>query len=149
MYNGITGEYIDAEIFIGPTYYQRLQKFTIDTMYSVANGPSDIITLQPLDGGKGSGGGLRIGEMERDVIVSHGAPRFLDEKFRNHSDGYTEYVCRCGKSAVVNYEKGIYKCNYCKDNADIVAYPTTWSSKLFVQEMESMNVGIRLSLIHI
>lgn len=58
MYNGITGEYIDAEIFIGPTYYQRLQKFTIDTMYSVANGPSDIITLQPLDGGKGSGGGL-------------------------------------------------------------------------------------------
>lgn len=80
---------------------------------------------------------------ERDVIVSHGSSRFLTEKFFAHSDGYTEYVCRCGKSAIVNISKGIYKCNYCKDNADIVAYPTSWSSKLFTQEMESMNVGIR------
>lgn len=46
MYNGITGEYIDCEIFIGPTYYQRLQKFTIDTIYSVSSGPSDAITYR-------------------------------------------------------------------------------------------------------
>jgi DNA-directed RNA polymerase II subunit RPB2 len=80
---------------------------------------------------------------ERDVIVSHGSSKFLTEKFANHSDGFTEYVCRCGKAAVVNIEKNIYKCNYCKDMADIVAYPTTWSSKLFIQELETMNVGIR------
>jgi hypothetical protein len=49
MYNGITGEYIDCMIFIGPTYYQRLQKFTVDTMYSISAGPSDAITYQPLD----------------------------------------------------------------------------------------------------
>ena len=47
LYNGITGEYIDCEIFIGPTYYQRLQKFTIDTIYSVSGGPSDALTYQP------------------------------------------------------------------------------------------------------
>lgn len=46
LYNGITGEYIDCEIFIGPTYYQRLQKFTIDTIYSVSSGPSDAITYR-------------------------------------------------------------------------------------------------------
>lgn len=46
MYSGITGEYIDAEIFVGPTYYQRLQKFTHDTQYSIATGPSDAITYR-------------------------------------------------------------------------------------------------------
>lgn len=81
--------------------------------------------------------------MEAWCLESHGVSRFLAEKFFDHSDGYTEYVCRCGKAAIVNVKKGIYKCKYCKDNADIVAYPTSWSAKLFVQEMETMNVGIR------
>jgi DNA-directed RNA polymerase beta subunit len=93
--------------------------------------------------GKASGGGLRIGEMERDVIASHGSSRFMSEKYFDHSDGYTEHVCRCGKSAVFNKEKNIYKCNYCKDDAEIVSYKTAWSSKLLMQEMESMNVGIK------
>jgi len=142
LFNGITGEYIDAEIFIGPTYYQRLQKFTIDTQYAISSGPSDAITLQPLIG-KSSGGGLRIGEMERDCIVSHGASKFLAEKFFDHSDGYKEYVCRCGKTAVVNIAQGIYKCSYCKDDADIACYDAAWSSKLFIQEINSMNIGTR------
>lgn len=78
------------------------------------------------------------------MLCSHGAMAFMTEKYRDHSDGYVRYVCRhCGKPAIVNIQKGIYKCNYCKDNASIVAYHTTWSSKLFMQELESMNVGIR------
>lgn len=48
LYNGITGEYIDAEIFIGPTYYQRLQKFTKDTQYSISSGASDAITYRTI-----------------------------------------------------------------------------------------------------
>lgn len=81
--------------------------------------------------------------MERDVISSHGASLTLHEKFFLHSDGYTEYICRCGKAAIVNHKQKIYKCKYCKDNADIVAVPTSWTSRLFMQEMESINVGIR------
>ena len=130
---------------MGPTYYQRLQKFVIDTVYSISQGPTDSMTRQPLVG-KSSDGGIRIGEMERDVIAAHGSSKFLREKFFDHSDGFTEYICRCGKSAVVNVRKNIYKCKYCKDNADIAAVPTSWSSKLFMQEMESMNVGIRRHL---
>jgi len=91
----------------------------------------------------GSAGGLKIGEMEKDVLVSHGASYTLHEKFFNHSDGYTEYICRCGKAAIVNHRQKLYKCKYCKDNADIVAVPGSWTSKLFMQEMESINVGIR------
>jgi DNA-directed RNA polymerase beta subunit len=145
LYSGITGEFIDCLIFMGPTYYQRLQKFVVDAVYSISQGPSDVLSRQPLDG-KASGGGIRIGEMERDVLCAHGSAKFLQEKFFDHSDGFTEYICRCGKAAVVNTQRNIYKCKYCKDNADIAAVPTSWSSKLFIQEMETMNVGIRRHL---
>ena len=77
--------------------------------------------------------------MERDTLVAHGSSRFINEKYRAHSDEYTEYVCSCGKTSVCNIAKGIYKCNYCRDNANIVAYPTSWSAKLFTQELESIN----------
>lgn len=76
LYNGITGNYIDAEIFIGPIYYQRLQKFTVDTVYSHKTCPTDAITHQPLDG-KSARGGLRLGislscpekEAKSDLLV--------------------------------------------------------------------------------
>jgi hypothetical protein len=103
---------------------------------------TDAVTMQPLDG-QASSGGLRIGEMERDVLCSHGVSRILREKFFNHSDGYTEYICRCGKPAIVNHNEKLYKCNYCKDKADIAAIPTSWTSKLFMQEMQACNIGIR------
>lgn len=80
--------------------------------------------------------------MEKDVLCVHGVSRFLREKFFNHSDGYTEYICRCGRAATVNHKQQIYKCKFCKDNADITAVPTSWSSKLAIQEIQSTNVGI-------
>lgn len=142
MISGITGEYIDVEMFFGPTFYQRLQKFVADAEYSVRHALTDAVTYQPLEG-ISSAGGLRIGEMEEWVLCSHGVSRFLAEKFRQHSDGYVDYICRCGKPAIVNHRENIYKCKYCKDNADIVAIPTTWTSKLFIQEMESCNIGVK------
>lgn len=142
LYDGKTGEWIDTLIFVGNIYYQRLQKLVADARYTVSSGPTDALTRQLLSG-KSSGGGLRIGEMERDVLCVHGAMQFMSEKYREHSDGFVNYVCRCGKMAIVNTDKGIYKCNYCKDKADIVAYDTSWTSKLYLQELESMNVGIR------
>lgn len=143
LINGMTGEYIDALIFAGPIYYQRLQKFVVDVVYSITQGPSDAITHQPLDG-KASNGGLRVGEMEQWCLTAHGVSRFMSEKFRDHSDGYDYYICKCGRQAIVNPKKNIYKCKYCRDNAEIVKVPTTWSSKLFMQEMDAMNVGVKM-----
>ena len=50
MISGITGEFIDTEVFFGPVYYQRLQKFVADAEYSVRHALTDAITHQPLDG---------------------------------------------------------------------------------------------------
>jgi len=144
LYSGFTGEPIESLIFMGPTYYQRLHKFVKDTVYSRIRGPTNPITLQPLIG-KSLEGGLRMGEMEKDILTGHGVSRFLTEKLFHHSDKFTEYICRCGTPAIVS-EKGkyeIYKCPYCGDKADIVKVPTSWTCKLFVQYLEAMNIGVR------
>lgn len=60
LLNGATGEYIDALIFSGPIYYQRLQKFVVDVVYSITHGPSDAMTSQPLDFVKKSKWNLKI-----------------------------------------------------------------------------------------
>jgi DNA-directed RNA polymerase beta subunit len=142
LYSGITGEPINTEIYIGSTYYQRLQKFVVDTIYSVSKAPTDAITYQPLDG-KANLGGLRIGEMEAWALCGAGVSRFQYEKFSAHSDKHNQYICRCGKPAIVNTQRNIYKCLECGDNADITNVPTTWSSKLLFQELDAMCVGVR------
>lgn len=88
--------------------------------------------------------------MEKDVIISHGAGHFIMEKFRDDSDGFDIYVCRsCGKNPVVNEIENIAYCKTCKENkldSDIVKVRSTWSSKLFLQEMNSSNVGTWLGV---
>ena len=149
MYSGFNGRWIDTEIFMVPTYYQLLQKFTIDDMYAVATGPTCILTHQPLEGASHQGG-LRLGEMETWVLVSHGSSNFLMEKIRDDSDGYDLYVCRnCGKMPVVNEDKSIYRCQNCLDKGvepDIFKVRSTWATKLFLQELESAGVGVSLGL---
>ncbi len=104
---------------------------------------------EPLEG-KANKGGLRIGEMEKDTIIAHGAGHFIMEKFRDDSDGFDVYVCRtCGRRPVVNEKLNIQSCKTCESanlDPDIVKVRSTWSSKLFMQELESCNVGVRLKV---
>ncbi len=139
MYDGTTGEAIDTQIFIAPMSYQRLQKFIIDENYSILDGPVNNITHQPVDG-KAFGGGLKIGEMEKDVIITHGTSRFLLEKFYDDSDGLRIPFCRnCGNRAVVNKKLAMYKCKTCGDTADIVSVPSSWVANTLFDETSAMN----------
>lgn len=147
LYNGQTGEYYDAAIFMGPTYHQRLQKFVKDDEYAVGgHGPTDALTAQPLEG-KNARGGLRLGEMEAWVLQSHGASAALTEKMFKDSDGRKEFVCRpCGTPAIYNARRGIYRCTACGDTADIAAIDSCTASIAFRHEMRSANVKTRLAL---
>jgi DNA-directed RNA polymerase beta subunit len=141
MYNGRTGEQIKTEIFIGPTYYQRLKHMVTDKIHARgSHGPIVMLTRQPSEG-RSKAGGLRLGEMERDCLIGHGISEFLKEKMLDTSDNFRVFVCKnCGLTANANPAKNIYKCTNCKTSADIVQVRIPYAFKLLGQELYTMNI---------
>ena len=107
MYDGMTGDQIESEIFMGPTYYMRLKHMVKDKINFRARGPNTNLTRQPVSG-RANDGGLRIGEMERDAVMSHGTADFLRESMMERGDLYHMAVCnKTGMIAVYNPSKDI------------------------------------------
>lgn len=146
MYNGRTGERMPVKIFMAPQVYQRLNKFVENSQYAIESGPVFASTQQPLQGKKHKGG-LRLGEMEQATLCGHGSMFFLNEKFREDSDGYDMYVCsRCESRAVVNEINGIYSCKKCGDMANIFRVPTTFVANQFIHLMDASGLDMKFML---
>lgn len=146
MISGVTGLPMGVEIFMGPTYYQRLQKFTADTKYAIGVGRTDAKTRQPVPG-KAKNGAPRLGEMELWVLHGHGASQFLAEKIFDHSNGYFGYICKtCGTFAKVNNRRKIYECIKCRNQAKIFQITTSWTSKMIFQKFNAMNIATKFNL---
>ncbi|KAJ1760031.1 hypothetical protein GGH19_005261 [Coemansia sp. RSA 1807] len=94
MYSGVTGQEMRADIYIGVVYYQRLRHMVSDKYQVRTTGPINPLTQQPIKGRK-RGGGIRLGEMERDALIAHGAAYFLQDRLMNCSDYSLAYVCKC------------------------------------------------------
>ena len=132
MYSGVTGEQIHTNIFIGPTYYQRLKIMVEDKMYSRATGPMQQLVRQPA-AGRAQQGGLRIGEMERDAIIAYGTADFLQESVMKRSDAY---------KVKVNKTSGMLSDD--KNDKNICDVELPYSCKLFLQELQCMSIVPRL-----
>ena len=146
LYNGQTGEMMQAEIFMGPTFYQRLKHMVIDKKHSRARGPIVSLTRQPCEG-RSRDGGLRVGEMERDCMLSHGISVFTKERLMDVSDPFKTGLCKsCGTLAVVNPVEGIYSCGACGNKTDFVMKTIPYAMKLWMQELEAMHITPKLIL---
>ena len=154
LYNGLTGEQLESNIFIGPVFYQRLKHMVNDKQHSRAIGPMVNLTRQPAEG-RSRDGGFRIGEMERDVMIAHGASRFCKERLYDVSDKYSAYICRtCG--LIASYNDGnknklytstdftIHLCKTCGNKTNFAKVDIPYAYKLLAQELQTINVVPRL-----
>ena len=163
LYSGETGEPLENEIFIGPCYYMRLKHMVKDKINYRAQGPRTVLTRQTVQG-RANDGGLRIGEMERDGVIGHGATAFLRQSMLERGDDYYMAICnKTGMIAVYNESNNVFmslladgpvKFNKSVDDIklehitkygrsfSIVRVP--YSFKLLLQELQVMNVQMRI-----
>ncbi|KAG1649768.1 DNA-directed RNA polymerase I subunit RPA2 [Nymphon striatum] len=157
MYSGVDGREMEADIFFGVVYYQRLRHMVADK-YQVRNtGPVDNITQQPVKGRKRAGG-IRLGEMERDSLLAHGASFLLHDRLFNCSDGTQGYVCRlCGSLLSSNFEKendsisGKFAsrkwiCHTCQrsDGLEMIYMPYVF--RYLVSELAAINIKVTVKI---
>ncbi|GAB7354020.1 hypothetical protein MBLNU459_g4608t1 [Dothideomycetes sp. NU459] len=145
MYNGHTGKKQVVQVFLGPTYYQRLRHMVDDKIHARARGPTQILTRQPVEG-RARDGGLRFGEMERDCMISHGASAFLKERLLDVSDAFRVHVCEiCGlMTPIASLKKNQFECRPCKNKTEIAQIIIPYAAKLMFQELAAMNVATRM-----
>lgn len=136
--SGVTGETIEAYIFMGPVFYQKLKHMVMDKMHARATGPRAVLTRQPTEG-RSRDGGLRLGEMERDCLIGYGTSGLITERLMTSSDVYGVNVCAtCGHLGYDNW------CQHCKKRQKLASVNMPYACKLLLQELQSMNIRPKL-----
>ncbi len=144
MYSGSTGEKFKVRIFIGNMYYLKLKHMVANKIHSRARGPIQLLTRQPTEG-RSKEGGLRLGEMEKDTFVAHGASLVLKERF--DSDKTLVPVCEeCGLIAIYDSKRDKNYCPVCGDNAEVNNVEVSYAFKLLLDELKSMTLYPKLKL---
>jgi len=164
LYNGMNGEQLQSDIFIGPTYYMRLKHMVKDKINHRSTGPKTSLTRQSVHG-RALDGGLRIGEMEAQGLIAYGASKFVNTSFLERGDLYYMAVCnKSGSIAIYNNSKNIFLSPFVdgpiqfhedlKGNMNVKAISKfgrsfsilkiPYSLKLIIQELQAMNIQMRL-----
>tara|TARA_Y100001935_G_C17249812_1_gene480375 strand:- start:30 stop:1274 length:1245 start_codon:yes stop_codon:yes gene_type:complete len=129
-----------------------------------ARGPRTMMTRQTVQG-RANDGGLRVGEMERDCLIAHGATSFLTESMMKRGDEYQVAICnKTGGIAIYNEPKKLFISpmadgpikftgnvdnklnivNITKFGRDFSIVKIPYCFKLLMQELTAMGVHMRI-----
>ena len=129
---------IDSEIVIAPIYEQILRHQVIDKIQTRSTGNKSLYTHQP-KGGRAVGGGQKIGEMEKDSFVAHGATGVIRERMMKVSDEFKIVVCQnCG---IIIGNKNCTLCGNSKPG--ILTIPYVF--KLLIHLLNGVGIDIRIN----
>lgn len=143
LYDGRTGKSYEAMIFTGVAFYMKLDHMVANKIQTRGRGPVTLLTKQPTEG-RSKKGGLRLGEMEQQCLMGHGAALTLNERF--NSDSVNLPVCSdCGMFALHDEIKNKSYCPVCKDS-EIIWVNTSFAFKLMLEEMKSMMIYPKLGV---
>ncbi|KAG8345860.1 putative RNA polymerase I second largest subunit [Trypanosoma vivax] len=159
LIDGVSGVEMEAEVFLGISGYQRLRHMVNDKWQARARTDAHTHravtkTGQPVKGRKRHGG-VRVGEMERDALLSHGAAEVVVDRLLHVSDKTKAFICvECG-SLISIYERHATEystwktCKFCNaglhESNDTIAFvEIPQVLRLWAAELTS--VGIRVVL---
>lgn len=146
MYDGRTGRQFKAHIFIGIIYYQKLHHMAADKIHARARGSVTLLTRQPTEG-RSRGGGLRIGDMEKDTFVAYGASAVIKDRLLESSDKTTILVCKdCGLEGYYNPRTKKYVCPIHGEDAPLVSITVAYAFKLLLDELKSLLIYPRIKV---
>ncbi len=143
MYNGITGKKIDAKIFIGNLYYLKLKYMVANKLHGRASGKVALLTRQPIEG-RARGGALRLGEMEQQALVAHGASLLLKERY--DSDKVVLPICtKCGSIAIEDNIRNKKICSLCASE-EVEPIEVSYAFKLLIEELQGLHIHTTFGL---
>ncbi|MCH7568140.1 MAG: DNA-directed RNA polymerase subunit B'' [Nanoarchaeota archaeon] len=137
MYDGVTGKKMDVKIYIGNMYYLKLKYMVSNRIHARASGKVTLLTRQPVEG-RARGGALRLGEMEQQALVAHGASLLLKERY--DSDKTIIYICsKCGNIAIKDTLRNKTYCAFCGSN-EVESIEVSYAFKLLIEELLGLHI---------
>jgi len=143
MYNPISGKKIIAKIFIGSLYYLKLKYMVANKLHGRASGKIALLTRQPIEG-RSRGGALRLGEMEQQALVAHGASLLLKERY--DSDKIVLHICEnCGSIAIEDNIRNRIYCPIC-GSEETEPVEISYAFKLLLEELQGLHIQTKFKL---
>ncbi|MDH3324361.1 MAG: DNA-directed RNA polymerase subunit B'', partial [Candidatus Peregrinibacteria bacterium] len=143
MYNAITGQRMPVKIFVGNMFYMKLKYMVADKMHARASGKIALLTRQPIEG-RARGGALRLGEMEQEALVGHGASLLLKERY--DSDKVVINICsKCGSIVIDDQIHNKKVCSLCHSN-QVEPVEVSYAFKLLIEELQGLHLLTKFEL---